>query len=42
MKKFVIGDIHGCYTALLAVVDAAGIAPEDLARHHALRSWLGY
>ncbi|HJN67314.1 MAG TPA: metallophosphoesterase family protein [Pirellulales bacterium] len=29
MKKFVIGDIHGCYTALLAVVDAAGITPED-------------
>jgi hypothetical protein len=42
MRTFAIGDIHGCYAALLAVVDAAGITPEELARYHGLRSWLGY
>ena len=29
MRTFVIGDIHGCYAALLAVVAAAGIMPDD-------------
>jgi len=29
MKTFAIGDIHGCYDALRAVIDAARPAPED-------------
>ena len=29
MRTLVIGDIHGCYTALLAVVEAASLQPED-------------
>jgi len=29
MRTLVIGDIHGCYTALLAVVEAAGLSPDD-------------
>ena len=29
MRTFAIGDIHGCYAALMAVVDAAGIMPDD-------------
>ena len=29
MKRLVIGDIHGCYEELLALLEAAGISDED-------------
>lgn len=29
MKSIIVGDIHGCYAELLALLDAAGIGPDD-------------
>ena len=29
MRTFAIGDVHGCYSALLALIQAAGITAED-------------